>query len=181
MKEGNLEEILYAALINRFGKDMVKEIIKEFNSIPSYKRRGRSTGPSLAAATYRKLVEHGEPILMDEVASFFVVRRGDVARAYRTFYRGRESVRIDTRKLIQRYTDRREAVDIYEKNKDILDRHASEVAAATCLYLAGYANQREAAMKLRTTEVSIRNVLRILEDRKRVPVSDRRKKPCLDC
>ncbi len=61
----------------------------------------------------------------------------------------------------------------YMSNEDILNRHSPRIVFAVICYLFTTYNQRECALKYRTTEVSIRRLLRELENERRIEKKER--------
>jgi len=138
-------------------EEFLGEVILELDSVPEHRKKGRSRGAVLASIAYRKLVEKGVPILADEVREEFGVEERSFSQA-----------RANVKRLLDRfdgYYVRDRLASIYERNKDILDRHSPPIIVATCIYLTGNMTQREASCQLHVTEARIRKVLRELERR----------------
>jgi len=167
----------------RYGEDALQRIVEEYDLFSTeVGLRGRASLTVLAVATYGVLRKRNDPITLDDIADLFNVSRKSVIRNFRDFYSVVNGIPLQDAKLyIKRGVDElglsekveKNALDFFEKNRDILRNSKPSASAAVCIYVQAKISgekrlQREVADSLKVTDATIRNIMRVLENNKRL-------------
>ncbi|MDI6806987.1 MAG: hypothetical protein QMD14_04220 [Candidatus Aenigmarchaeota archaeon] len=160
----------------RFGEDVFDAILEECRAFVKEKRKARKRKPTVAAMTYKVLMERKEPIEVDYVAECYGVNRWELLKYFKNLYGMEKISKPDVESYIRKYARElglpdESAIQFYEKNKDILRRFKATSIAATCVYLTDRncrITRSEVAEKAKTTPQTITSITRVLRENKRL-------------
>jgi transcription initiation factor TFIIIB Brf1 subunit/transcription initiation factor TFIIB len=166
----NFGESIFDAVLNECKNIIVKDLMPKRWMLRKQKEM-------LAAITYKVLRQMGKPVILEEIANLFNVSKWELAKCFRSFYRGERIPLPSVRSYIKRYIAdlhlpeelEEKAMQIYEENENVLRRFPPSSSAAACLYLVGKeygVKEEEVAREAKRAVFCIRRIMKTLKSEK---------------